>query len=314
MRRAEGQPSAADLADVAAYATAFSGRVGSALTRKAYLDDAELLLQLLAGTPLTAVTSIRIRALVRTLSARQNEATSIARRLAGWRALFRFLMERFPERYPLNPVQGVRAPRRARKLPHSLPPDAMAGFLEHLPQDTPEALCDRALYELAYSSGLRLAELVGCNVDHFQQDGHVLLVFGKGGKQRLVPVGGKARAALADWLAVRPQLAKADEPALFVNARGVRCHPRTVQRHLARQGEALGIATHLHPHLFRHACASHFLQSSQNLRATQELLGHSSLQSTQVYTALDFQHLLRVYESTHPRALDSQPPPAETPD
>lgn len=298
-------PSAADQADVAAFAVVLSSRGGSPLTVKAYLEDVDLLLRLLEGLPLHEVTPIRIRALIRLLSSRHHEATSIARRLAGWRALYRFLCERFPDRYPINPVQGVRAPRRARKLPQALTPDAVAGFLENLPRETPEELCDRALYELAYSSGLRLAELVGCNLADFQQDGHLLLVYGKGRKQRIVPVGGKAREALADWLAVRAQLAAAGEPALFVNGRGSRCHPRTVQRRLAKAGEALGVSTHLHPHLFRHACASHFLQSSQNLKATQELLGHASLQSTQVYTALDFQHLLRVYEAAHPRATDT---------
>ncbi|MGQ9725053.1 MAG: tyrosine-type recombinase/integrase, partial [Tepidimonas sp.] len=178
------------------------------------------------------------------------------------------------------------------------------------PQAQAELWRDRAMVELLYGSGLRLGELLGLDVhpgpnargwiDAEAGEAHVL---GKGGKRRIVPVGGPALAALADWRQARAVLVRrADEPALFIGARGQRLTPQVARRRLAAWATAAGLAVHVHPHMLRHSFASHVLQSSGDLRGVQELLGHASIASTQVYTRLDFQHLSRVYEATHPRA------------
>jgi len=169
---------------------------------------------------------------------------------------------------------------------------------------TPSAARDRAMFELLYSSGLRLAELVGLDAGDGRLDlgqGEVT-VTGKGGKTRTVPVGAKAREAIGRWLAVRPQLAAAGERALFVGARGRRIAPAVVGARLAAWARRRGLAEHVHPHMLRHSFATHLLQSSQDLRAVQEMLGHSSISTTQIYTHLDFQALAKVYDAAHPRA------------
>jgi integrase/recombinase XerC len=161
---------------------------------------------------------------------------------------------------------------------------------------------DRAIMELLYSSGLRLAELVGLDPDDIDFGDATVKVTGKGKKARIVPVGRYAIQALQDWLKARAELARPGEPALFVGRRGKRIGPRTVQARLARWARTQGIDTRVYPHLFRHSFASHLLESGGDLRAVQELLGHASISTTQIYTHLDFQHLARIYDETHPRA------------
>lgn len=195
-----------------------------------------------------------------------------------------------------------RCPRRPRRLPGVLSPDEAARLLEGSPEDDPLALRDRALYELIYSSGLRLAEAVGLDLGRLDLTEGLVEVVGKGAKTRRVPVGGKAREALQAWLAVRPALAGADEPAVFVSQRGGRLSARSVQARLARLATLSGVGRPVHPHMLRHSFASHLLESSGDLRAVQELLGHADIATTQVYTHLDFQHLARVYDQAHPRA------------
>jgi integrase/recombinase XerC len=161
---------------------------------------------------------------------------------------------------------------------------------------------DKAIMELFYSSGLRLSELLGLTLDRLDLRGREVRVLGKGRKERIVPVGKQAIAALQAWLAERTKLASVDETAVFVGAHGRRLGPRIVQRRIARWARLQGLPEHVHPHMFRHSFASHLLESSQDLRAVQELLGHANIATTQVYTHLDFQHLARIYDAAHPRA------------
>jgi integrase/recombinase XerC len=238
-------------------------------------------------------------------------ARSLHRQLAALRGLFRYLIrEGLAEQ---DPARGIRAPRAGRKLPQILDVDQLGRLLDQPPLD-PLEVRDLAILELLYSSGLRLAELVSLNLGDLDAGDATLEVTGKGAKTRRVPVGRKALAALDRWLALRPGLAVAGEPALFVSQRGGRVHPRTVQARLARWALAKGAPRGLHPHLLRHSFASHLLESSGDLRAVQELLGHANIATTQVYTHLDFQHLARVYDQAHPRARRRRGPPAREPD
>jgi integrase/recombinase XerC len=224
---------------------------------------------------------------------------TLQRELSALRGLFRYLLrEGSVER---NPADGVRAPKAARKLPATLEADQLCALLDH-PDDDPLIVRDTAVVELFYSSGLRLAELVSLDLGSIDLAEGMLTVVGKGAKTRRVPVGRKAREALARWLSIRSAVAAADEPALFVSRRGGRIHPRTVQQRLARWAQTQGAASHIHPHLLRHSFATHLLESSGDLRAVQELLGHADIATTQIYTHLDFQHLAQVYDQTHPRA------------
>jgi integrase/recombinase XerC len=195
----------------------------------------------------------------------------------------------------------VQAPKAPRRLPATLDADQVASLLA-ISGDEPVTLRDRAILELIYSSGLRLAELVGLNLGDVDAADRTVRVTGKGSKERVVPVGRHALAALHDWLAVRSELAAPTVRALFVGVRGQRVTPRTVQKRVnawaKRQGTPMGV----HPHMLRHSFATHLLESSGNLRAVQELLGHASLSTTQIYTHLDFQHLAHVYDQAHPRA------------
>lgn len=227
-------------------------------------------------------------------------AGSVQRLLSSLRSLFRFLVRE--GRLAGNPADGVPAPRRQRRLPGVLSPDEAARLLEGSPEDDPLALRDRALYELIYSSGLRLAEAVGLDLSRLDLTEGMVEVLGKGAKTRQVPVGGKARDALQAWLAVRPALAAPEEPAVFVSRRGRRLSARSVQARLSRLAVLSGVGRPVHPHMLRHSFASHLLESSGDLRAVQELLGHADIATTQVYTHLDFQHLARVYDQAHPRA------------
>jgi integrase/recombinase XerC len=195
----------------------------------------------------------------------------------------------------------VQAPKAPRRLPATLDADQVASLLA-ISGDEPITLRDRAMLELFYSSGLRLAELVGLNLGDVDTADRTVRVLGKGSKTRVVPVGKQALAALHDWLAVRSELVRPDELAMFVSMRGERVSRRTVQQRVNEWARRQGAPTGVHPHMLRHSFATHVLESSRNLRAVQEMLGHASLSTTQVYTHLDFQHLASVYDQAHPRA------------
>ncbi len=243
-----------------------------------------------------------MRRFVAQLHARGLAPRSLASLLSAWRGLYRWLARH--KGYDANPVDGVRAPKPGRRLPKALSVEQVGRLLEPGEDGTPAAARDAAMFELMYSSGLRLAELVGLDLGDGRLDlaaGEVT-VTGKGSKTRTVPVGERAKAALEAWLGARAQLAAPGEKALFVGARGRRIAPGVVERQLARLAARQGIAGRLHPHMLRHSFASHVLQSSQDLRAVQEMLGHASIATTQVYTHLDYQALARVYDAAHPRA------------
>jgi integrase/recombinase XerC len=225
---------------------------------------------------------------------------SLQRALSAIRGFFDFLVKR--RETGQNPARGVRAPKAPRTLPKLLDVDQMVGLLEAPPEDLLE-LRDLAMWELFYSSGLRLSELTGLDLPDLDlKAGMVLVREGKGRKSRHVPVGRCAVEAVERWLAVRANFAALDEQALFTSKRGVRIAQRTVQVRLERWQGKLGLPEHVHPHMLRHSFASHLLESSGDLRAVQELLGHANLSTTQVYTHLDFQHLASVYDQAHPRA------------
>jgi integrase/recombinase XerC len=220
--------------------------------------------------------------------------------LSAWRAFFRFLRDR-DATLRADPCAGLRAPKSPRRLPSALSPEEAARLVT-ITDDDPLALRDRALFELAYSSGLRLAELASLDAGPLDVGSGEVRVLGKGAKERIVPVGAAAREALTAWLAIRGALAAPGEPALFVGRQGARLSPRAVQKRLAEWAVRQGLDRHVHPHMLRHSFASHVLQSSGDLRAVQEMLGHASIASTQVYTHLDFQALAKVYDAAHPRA------------
>jgi integrase/recombinase XerC len=221
--------------------------------------------------------------------------------LSAWRGFYNYLMR--DHGCKSNPCVGLRPPKAPKTLPQALSPDEATKLVE-LPVATPQDARDKAMFELLYSSGLRLAELVSLDLSPMRdslQTGEVR-VTGKGNKTRIVPVGSQAIAALQAWIAVRDQLARPDETALFVGRSGTRISPRTVQYQLRNWGIRQGLNSGVHPHLLRHSFATHVLQSSGDLRAVQEMLGHASISTTQVYTHLDFQYLAKIYDGAHPRA------------
>ena len=228
---------------------------------------------------------------------------SIQRRLSACRGLFRYLLREGVLR--ADPSGDVQAPKARRRLPTPIDADAMSRLLAFRGDGTLDAR-DKAIMELLYSSGLRLSELIGLDLPDLDLRDRTVRVVGKGSKTRIVPVGREARAALERWLAERTAVAAVGEPAVFVGRNGHRLGPRIVQRRIAQWGRLQGLPEHVHPHRFRHSFASHLLESSQDLRAVQELLGHANIATTQVYTHLDFQHLARVYDAAHPRARKSR--------
>jgi len=226
------------------------------------------------------------------------------RRLSAIRTFYHFLIREGMARH--NPALQVTAPKTAKKLPKSLDADQIAQLLTNQASRW-HAMRDHAMLELFYSSGLRLSELVGVNSDNIDWDDASIRVLGKGNKERMLPIGKMALKALSNWCAVRTQLPGRnqtihDPDALFLSERGNRIHPRTVQKRVSEWSTSKGIAGKLHPHMLRHSFASHLLESSQDLRAIQELLGHADISTTQIYTHLDFQHLAEVYDKAHPRA------------
>ncbi len=224
---------------------------------------------------------------------------SIQRRLSAVRSFYRYLLRE--GQTTSNPAQDVSAPKAARRLPKTLDADQMTRLIE-VSGDDPQVTRDRAMMELLYSSGLRLAELVSLDLAAVDLSDRTVRVTGKGNKARIVPVGSHAIAALRAWLKQRANLAGSGETALFVGKRGSRISPRTVQARIKHWARVQGIDARVSPHMFRHSFATHVLESSGDLRAVQELLGHANISTTQIYTHLDFQHLARIYDETHPRA------------
>ena len=225
--------------------------------------------------------------------------TSIQRILSAARSFFRWLARE--RQVAVNPFDALRAPRRPRKLPQTLDVDSVQQLVS-LADDSPLAVRDRAILELFYSSGLRLSELAGLDLVDLDLASGEARVTGKGAKTRIVPVGRYAREALRGWLVARRELAAAGELAVFVSQRGGRLGVRSIQQRLHHWALRQGLDRHVHPHMLRHSFASHLLESSGDLRAVQELLGHRNIATTQIYTHLDFQHLARVYDQAHPRA------------
>ena len=262
-----------------------------------------------AGIELQAVQTHHVRRWLAQEHHRGLAPRSLAIVLAAWRGLYRWWGEQ--RAVASNPVDGVRAPKAAKPLPKALSVDHAVALSSHVAAGGDPALAarDHAIVELLYGCGLRVAELVGLDaragrnaagwVDAPDATAHVL---GKGSKRRSVPVGRAALTALEAWLAHRAALAKADEAALFVSRRGTRLTAGQLRSRLKSLAIQAGLPTHVHPHMLRHSFASHLLQSSGDLRAVQELLGHANIATTQVYTKLDFQHLARVYDAAHPRA------------
>lgn len=226
-------------------------------------------------------------------------ARSIQRRLSAARTFFRYLMRE--KHVSKNPVTSVSAPKGKKRLPGNLDADRMARLLD-IPGDGAIVDRDRAILELLYSSGLRLSELTDLDCGDVNVHDRTVRVTGKGNKDRIVPVGRQALAALARWQTSRADFAGADEPALFVSNRGTRISNRSVQARVSHWARRQGIDSNVYPHLFRHSFATHLLESSHDLRGVQELLGHANISTTQVYTHLDFQHLAQIYDQTHPRA------------
>ncbi|ELS3154938.1 tyrosine recombinase XerC [Vibrio parahaemolyticus] len=227
------------------------------------------------------------------------KASSLATRLSSLRSFFDFLILR--GEMSANPAKGVSAPRKKRPLPKNLDVDEVNQLLE-VNEDDPLAIRDRAMMELMYGAGLRLAELVSVDVRDVQLRSGELRVIGKGDKERKVPFSGMATEWVGKWLRVRGDLATPGEPALFVSKLGTRISHRSVQKRMAEWGQKQSVASHISPHKLRHSFATHMLESSNNLRAVQELLGHENISTTQIYTHLDFQHLAQAYDQAHPRA------------
>jgi integrase/recombinase XerC len=275
----------------------------SAQTLTAYRRDLERLSTWLADAGAGAIDRLDEQTVRQFLAWRHRRGASgktLQRELSSLRSLYRWLLREGLA--ASNPALGVRAPKSPRRLPATLDADQLCRLLDHPGEEDLLAIRDRAMIELLYSSGLRLAELVAVNLGDIDMAEGELAVLGKGAKTRRVPVGAKAREAVRRWMLVRSNLAGGDEPALFTSSRGRRIHPRTVEARLAQWARSQGATRDLHPHLLRHSFATHLLESSGDLRAVQELLGHADIGTTQVYTHLDFQHLAQVYDQSHPRA------------
>jgi integrase/recombinase XerC len=245
----------------------------------------------------------QLRAYIAARHRRGLSGRSLQRALCAIRAYYRHLMR--SGKAEANPAEGLVTPKSPKRLPRALDAD-QAAELVAIRGDDALSLRDRAMLELMYSSGLRLAELVGLDLDGLDLADATVTVTGKGRKTRKVPVGRYAVEALRDWLKIRPQLAAESGRAVFVSGRGRRISPRAVQQRFRHWSVKQGLATHVHPHMLRHSFATHVLESSGDLRAVQELLGHADISTTQIYTHLDFQHLARVYDQAHPRARKSR--------
>ena len=281
-------------------------RRASPHTLDAYRRDLARLTVLAAGAELSALKTPQLRRGLMQLHAQELAPRSIARTLSAWRSYYAWLARRGV--IALNPAEGLRAPKRARALPKALGIDQTAALLDRPAAsadaaDDPLQVRDAAIFELFYSSGLRLSELVSLDwPGGLDLETGEVTVTGKRQKTRTVPVGGKALAAVQSWLRLRPQFVHDEQPALFLGRNGTRLTPRQVENRLSLWAQRQGVGVHVHPHMLRHSFASHLLQSSGDLRAVQEMLGHASIAATQIYTHLDFQHLAKIYDAAHPRA------------
>jgi integrase/recombinase XerC len=252
-----------------------------------------------------AIQAHDIRQYTNALHRRGLGGSSIARKLSAVRSFFNHLGRQRDVRH--NPAIGISAPKRAQRLPKALDTDAVNNYLQAT-GDEPIQLRDQAMAELFYSSGLRLAELASINLSDVDPESRLLTVTGKGSKSRTVPVGRVAMDAISAWLGQRPHVA--GEQALFTSNRGRRISLRNIQARLRLRGRQNAMQQDVHPHMLRHSFASHMLESSGDLRAVQELLGHANISTTQVYTHLDFQHLAKVYDAAHPRARRKKSQPS----
>jgi len=273
----------------------------SPATLRNYGHALDVLLSLSKDTDLAKLEPAQVRRFVALMHGKGLSPRTLALVLSAWRGCFHWLVRH--RGFRANPVVGIRAPRAARPLPKALSVEAAQRLLDGAPEGA-EQMRDAAMFELLYSSGLRRAELVALNVDDGRLDlrqGEVT-VTGKGARTRTVPVGAKACEALKRWIDARQQLAAPGERALFVGSRGKRIGASLVGARLQDWARRRGLTERVHPHMLRHSFATHVLQSSQDLRAVQELLGHASISTTQVYTHLDFQSLAKVYDAAHPRA------------
>jgi len=271
-------------------------------TVKAYRRDLDRLLKELSVRGITSAGSVsefELRSLVARLHRQGQGARSLQRLLSAIRSFYRWLMKE--GLVHSNPAIAVRAPKQARRLPVTLDADTVTRLLE-FPADTALAKRDKAMMELFYSSGLRLSELAGLTWNQLDPASGMLTVTGKGNKTRMVPFGRIAAAALLEWRKARVEWTDFHEPAIFVSRSGKPLSVRSIQARIRYWAKKQGLAQNVYPHLLRHSFASHVLESSGDLRAVQELLGHSDIATTQIYTHLDFQHLARVYDQAHPRA------------
>lgn len=272
-------------------------------TLAAYRHDLEQLRRYCDENALAHWTDVRpahVRAHIAARHRKKLSSKSLQRELSAMRSFFQNLLKK--GLVESNPAEHIKAPKQTGKLPKTLDVDQVAGLLNAEPNSELE-IRDVAMFELFYSSGLRLSELVALNLGDIDLNAQSLFVkAGKGGKDRVLPIGGKAIAALRKWLPLRNSTADINETALFTSNKGFRLGARSVQLRLERWRLAKGIAEPVHPHMLRHSFASHLLESSRDLRAVQELLGHSNISTTQIYTHLDFQHLADVYDEAHPRA------------
>ena len=269
-------------------------------TLKSYRRDINHLLSYCAAHEIQhwqEVKSIDIRNHIAARHKQGISSKSLQRELSASRSFYTYLLKK--KQFDSNPARHVKAPKQERKLPKVLDVDQITGLLESAPDSFLE-IRDLAMFELFYSSGLRLSELAALNIADIDLSSKTIQVLhGKGGKQRNLPVGSKALLALNKWLNYRTD---SQDSAIFTSKQGKRLSQRSIQLRLQRWGKKNGLSEHVHPHMLRHSFASHLLESSQDIRAVQELLGHSNISTTQIYTHLDFQHLAKVYDKAHPRA------------
>jgi integrase/recombinase XerC len=277
----------------------------SPLTRENYARDISQLIKLADTSALNELQTNHIRRYIATLHSKGLGGKSIARMLSSWRGFFEFLVNR--KGFSNNPVIGLRAPKSAKTLPQALSIEQAVKLVD-IKDDDILSIRDHAILELFYSSGLRLSELVNLDIDALDFSAGTVVVTGKGNKTRIVPLGSHAIEALQKWLQIRANISNFDAAnntsakPVFIGLQGRRISARNIQYRLKEWSIKQGINSSVHPHMLRHSFATHVLQSSGDLRAVQEMLGHANISTTQIYTHLDYQHLTKVYDTAHPRA------------
>jgi len=279
---------------------AFEKRLSSSSV-KSYLRDINELLKLMGNKKLNSYSIEDIRKNIAVLHSKGLSGKSLSRMISSWRGLFNFLIHKY--QFNQNPTLGIKAPKSKKLLPQTLSVDQTVKLID-IKDDSFLGLRDHAILELFYSSGLRLSELVDININNINFDDGTITVTGKGNKERIIPVGTFAFKAIKKWLKSRKTIKNLTpkNQVLFLSKSGQKLTPRAIQYRLKFWAIKQGIPENIHPHLLRHSFASHLLQSSQDLRAVQELLGHANISTTQIYTHLDFQHLSKIYDKAHPRA------------